>query len=179
VTVIAGQKTANFTITVDPSFGPEVALVMGHTNGYSQRAKVASVTSNTDLAIAELTVRPGAGGVWVSWSGFPEDVFGNKLPGYNVLRKQGSGSFASIATGQFVDTTAVEGTAYTYRIELRDSSGGLISTSPERTVTKTGGGPSIVWPPTGSSNWSGTKTVLLGNPDQTQEHYDVYINGRH
>ncbi|MCW5935907.1 MAG: hypothetical protein KIT11_01185 [Fimbriimonadaceae bacterium] len=182
VTVPNGQKTATFTVTVDNPGGPVVAQVIAHTPGYSQRAKMAAVSAQGDLAITALEARSGKGGVWLGWTGFPEDVYGKTLPGYKILRKQGTGQFLQVGkvtdTAQFVDTTAAENTAYTYKVELRNAGGTLLAASPERTVTKTGGGATINWPPTGGTTWSGTKTVLLANPDPSQEHYDVYVNDR-
>jgi hypothetical protein len=182
VTVPPGQKTASFTVTVANAGGPVVAQVVAHAQGYSQRAKVAAVPALSDLAITALEARPGRGGVWLGWTGFPEDIYGTTLPGYKILRRQGAGQFVQVGrvtdTAQFVDTTAAENLAYTYKVELRDAGGTLLAVSPERSVTKTGGGPTIAWPPTGSPTWSGTKSVQIPNPDPTQEHYDVYINGR-
>lgn len=182
VTVPSGQKTANFSVIVDNPGGPVVAQVIAHTQGYSQRAKMAAVSAQGDLAITTLEARSGKGGVWLGWTGFPEDIYGKTLPGYKIFRKQGAGPFVQVGkvtdTAQFVDTTATENVAYTYKVELRNTGGILLAVSPERSVTKTGGGATINWPPTGGTTWSGMKTVLLANPDPSQEHYDVYINDR-
>jgi hypothetical protein len=182
VTVQPGQKTAGFVVEVMAPARPVVANVIAHSQGYSQRAKMAAVATLGDLAISNLSAKPGAGGIWLGWPAFPEDIFGRTLPGYHVFRRHGAGAFARVGnvtdSGSFIDTTAAGGVVYTYRVELRTSDGLTLAASPKAVVTKTGGPASIFWPPTVPPAWSGATTVLLKNPDQTQEQYDVFINDR-
>ncbi|MGE0001915.1 MAG: FlgD immunoglobulin-like domain containing protein [Fimbriimonadaceae bacterium] len=180
VTVPSGQSTASFTITYDGGAGPVTANVVAHSGGYSQRKRVNAVASAAAFAVPSLTARSGRGGVWLSWDGVPEDVFGDWIAGYRVLRKPVGGSFSQIAagieSGSFVDTTAAEGASYVYKVEVRNGANSFLAGSPEVAHTKTLGAATMTWPSVNLN--SGVVTVAFPNPDPTQEHYGLVVDGK-
>jgi hypothetical protein len=181
VTVPSGQATATFTVTYHGGAGLVTANVVAHSVGYTQRKRVNAVNAASAFAIPNLSARSGRGGVWLSWDGVPEDVFGDWIRGYRVLRKPAGGSFSMLATGiesgAFVDTTAAEGATYVYKVEVRNGANALLASSPEVAHTKTLGAATMAWPNVSLNG--GVVTVAFPNPDPTQEHYDLFVDGKH
>lgn len=113
----------------------------------------------------------GQGGIALSWSG-PNG--GTPVAGYTVHRSTTAGFLPSAATEhtrttrtEHIDTTAVAGTTYSYRVMARDAAGDVSAASEAATATAVDGAPPVVrvTAPTSGANVSGTSSVAATASD--------------
>lgn len=166
---VTGTQFSDINLTAGTTYSYTVSAVdaAGNRSNESAAASVTTpgVADTTPPPVPSgLTATAGVGSVALSWS----PVSASDLAGYFLYRTTSGGTFgsplATLTGTSYTDTSGTPGTAYSYAVASRDSTGNVSARSSTATATPTapappagGGGGGV----TGFYLWNGTAEVPL------------------
>ncbi len=151
-TSIAGSATSYSDTGLTPGTTYTYQIRAANSDGnaaWSNDASATTLTAMVPSAITDLSATATSStAIDLTWSA-PADG-GDAITGYTIQRKAGSGDYANISTSisasatSYSDTGLTRGTAYTYRIQARNSEGSAAWSNDASATTLTAMVPSAI-----------------------------------